>query len=434
MNKKELMLLKQPVIEILRVLVGILFIFSGFVKCVDPMGGAIKIDDYFIAWGMSEIPMTFSIALSVIQNILEFTVGFALLFRIFIPLASLGALLFMVIFTPLTLYIAIANPVSDCGCFGDAVKLTNWQTFWKNMIFLPMSLIVYFNRHSFKEKLSRWRRASICGCGVMLSLTLCIKGLTDEPIIDFRPYSVGTNIREAMEIPDDAPQPVYKTTFILKKDGIEKEFDEDNYPYNDTTWVYVDTHTEVLDEGFTPAIKDFTLTDKYEEVVTNELLGTEEQIVLVVSPSLENVRGTDLERISHLSDICVENDLRMYILTASTLGGQERFTTESNRRYEYLQGDETMLKTIVRGDAGVIVLQHGTIVAKYHIAHLPMDRDWKNPAASFLRFINADYEQSIIICITLAVALLVIALHHTKHKQHTKFYEKENRSRKLEDE
>lgn len=407
MNTKNVNANFQMILETIRVIVGILFVFSGMVKCIDPIGGAIKIEDYFVAWGLTDIPMAVCITLSVIQNILEFIVGFALVAKIYVPLASLGALIFMAFFTPLTLYIAVAEPVSDCGCFGDAVKISNWQTFYKNLLFLPLTILLYIFRGNFKIQLKRWKKAEILICGLVIGFLTMVKGLTDEPLIDFRPYSVGTNISEAMSIPEDAPQAEYKTTFILQKNGIYEEFDEHNYPYNDTTWVYVDTHTEVINEGYVPPIKDFTLIDRYGEVVTDDLLNTDEQLVLIVSPKLNEVDEQEIAKVAHLKDVCDKNDLRMYILTASTVENQQAFSLEAKHDFEYLQGDETMLKTIVRAKAGVIVMQRGNIVAKYHINHIPLDRDWKNPAATYLRNINQSSEQYLIICIIFALALVV---------------------------
>ncbi|MCQ2214937.1 MAG: DoxX family protein [Bacteroidales bacterium] len=408
----------QMILNIIRVIVGVLFVFSGVVKCIDPLGGAIKIEDYFVAWGLTEIPMAVCITLSVIQNILEFIVGYSLLFKIYVPLATIGALLFMLIFTPLTLYIAIANPVSDCGCFGDAVKISNWQTFYKNLLFLPMTVLLVIYRNNFNINIRSWKKAIILMCGLVIGFLFMVKGLTDEPVIDFRPYSIGTNIREAMSTPEDAPQAEYKTTFILQKDGIYQEFDENNYPYNDSTWVYVDTHTEVIDEGYVPPIKDFTLIDRYGEVVTDDLLNTEEQIVLVVSPKLNEVDEKEAEKVAHLKDVCDNNDLRFYILTASTFENQQAFSVGTKHDFDYLQGDETMLKTIVRAKAGVIVMQKGNIVAKYHINHIPLDKEWKNPAATYLRNINRSYEQYLIICIIFALALIIsnIKVKFTIHK------------------
>lgn len=418
MKTKKVSANLQMILEVIRVIVGILFFFSGIVKCVDPIGGAIKIEDYFIAWGFADLPMALYTTLSVIQNILEFLVGYALLFNIFVPLASFGALIFMAIFTPLTLYIAVANPVSDCGCFGDAVKISNWQTFYKNLVFLPLTVVLVIFRNNFKSDLKRWRKIAILLLGAFVGFMFMVKGLTDEPVFDFRPYHVGTNIRESMTIPDDAAQAEYKTTFILEKDGVFQEFDENNYPYNDTTWTYVDTHTEVIDEGYVPPIKDFTLIDKYGEVVTDDLLNTEEQLVLVVSPKLNEVNMDEAKKVAHLKEVCDNNDMRLYVLTASTLDLQEGFSVNCKSDFEYLQGDETMLKTIVRAKAGIIVMQKGNIVAKYHINHIPLDKEWKNPAATYLRNINHSYEQYLIICIILALALVIsnIKVKFTIHK------------------
>ena len=183
----------SPLLTLMRILLGLLFVFSGFVKCIDPTGGAIKIEDYFVAWGL-DVPFSVDMVLSFIQNLLEFSAGFLMLFDLFIPISSLVVLLFMIVFTPLTLYIAIANPVSDCGCFGDAVKLTNWQTFFKNLIFLPMAVLVFANRKKFHSRLRKSGQMSAALIGIITGVLISFTGISDEPWIDFRPFSVGTDI------------------------------------------------------------------------------------------------------------------------------------------------------------------------------------------------------------------------------------------------
>ena len=174
-------------------ILGALFIFSGITKCIDPTGGAIKVEDYFVAWGFDNAPWWLCMALSSIQNVIEFTTGFMLFCGAFIEISSLIALLFMIFFTPLTLYIALANPVSDCGCFGDAFKITNWQTFGKNIFFLAVAILVFVWRHVDDDNATkRWKQLTMTVTGLAVSLLVTIKGVTDEPIIDFRPYAVGS--------------------------------------------------------------------------------------------------------------------------------------------------------------------------------------------------------------------------------------------------
>ncbi len=409
--------LKYVFFNLLRLSLGLLFLFSGFVKCVDPVGGAIKIEDYFIAWGFSNVPEGFCLFLSVLQNIVEFTVGFALFVGVHVRLASLFALLFMLFYTPLTLYIALVNPVSDCGCFGDAVKLTNWQTFFKNLIFLPIAFLVFKWSKELKPSVKRWRQTALLACGVTIGVLVSIKGLTDEPMIDFRPFSVGTDVPQAMSVPSNAPLTEYATTFLLEKDGVIKEFDEKNYPYDDSTWVYRETRTVVVKEGYTPSINDFTFIDRDGEDHSEELLHDPEPIFLAISPKLEKSDDCDLTRIANLSDMVRKNGYRFYVCTSSTEDVLLQIQSEfPDSELSFLLADETMLKTIVRSNLSVIVMQRGVISAKYHINHLPDFNTFAAaPTSSYLQSVELSYDWLQMLCLVL-VCIIVFMLVYKRKK------------------
>lgn len=414
MNSRQY--INDRLLHTLRVVLGMLFVFSGFVKCIDTTGGAIKIEDYFVAWGMDGIPFGVCMGLSLVQNVAEMTVGYLLICNVFVSLSSLVALLFMAFFTPLTLYIAIADPVSDCGCFGDAVKLSNWQTFYKNLLFLPIAVVVYWKRERFRQLIVTWRKCAIAIVGIAASVIISVKGITDEPIIDFRPYSVGTDIAEAMAIPEDAPMPEYQTTFILSKNGEEKEFDENNYPYNDSTWTFIDSKSVVISEGYVPPIKDFTLIDREGENKTNEILASAEPVYLFVSPMLDKVSDEHVKTVKKVVESQFAKGRQTYILTASGEAQQAKFNERAETGFDYLMGDETMLKTIVRSNPGLIVIQNGVIVAKYHPDHLPA-HGIDNPLATYLTNISAENVRLIILCIIFAVGLLLTTLYKKQRSQ-----------------
>ncbi len=405
--------MKDKTITLLRILIGLLFVFSGFVKCIDPIGGAIKIEDYFVAWGLENIPFSICTALSVIQNVIEFTIGYMLIVRISIPLASTITLAFMCFYTPLTLYIAIVNPVSDCGCFGDAVKLTNWQTFWKNAIFLPIAVYIFVNRHNYRNNLSKWRKAAMFSIGFLISVIISAKGITDEPIIDFRPFSVGTDINASMQIPDDAPLPEYKTTFILEKDGVRQEFDENNYPYNDSTWIYIDSKTQVISEGYTPAITDFTLSNAEGDSQTDRILASEKPIILVISPKVEDVSDKHLHLLSDIAKAMEIKDRELHIVTSSSQTAQKQTDSRANNTFSYLQADETMLKTITRSNPGIIVIQNGVIIAKYHIDHLPIQGLGDPLSTNLTNIVNENVRLTILSAI-FATAFLILLINFRK--------------------
>ncbi len=242
--------------NLFRWLVGATFIFSGFVKVIDPLGYGYKIADYLEAMNLASID-SISLPFAIILAVFELVIGFSLFFNQLPKLGALGALIMMVFFTPLTLWLAIANPVSDCGCFGDALVITNWQTFFKNLVLLAMAILLFAQRKKMKTAYRagvQWVIMFIVG---FASLGLSIYCLKTLPIIDFRPYHVGANIAEGMIIPEDAPKPVIESKFIYEKDGKQQDFPIDNLP--DSTWTFVDAKHEIIDQGYVPPIHDFTM-------------------------------------------------------------------------------------------------------------------------------------------------------------------------------
>lgn len=246
--------------NICRWLVGATFIFSGFVKVIDPMGYGYKIADYLEAMHLESIA-SISLTMAIILAVLELVIGLSLFFNLLPRLGALGSLLMLAFFTPLTLWLAIANPVSDCGCFGDALIITNWQTFFKNVILLAMTILIFVKRKKFEptyHKGIQWVLMFIFG---FASLGLGLYCLNNLPIIDFRPYHIGANIAEGMIVPEDAPKPVVESFFIYKKDGETKKFKIDELP--DSTWTFVDAEHKIVDPGYIAPIHDFTMESTF---------------------------------------------------------------------------------------------------------------------------------------------------------------------------
>lgn len=410
MNKQT----KQAAFRLLRILLGALFVFSGFVKCIDPTGGAIKIEDYFLAWGWTDSPWWLCLSLSIVQNVVEFTAGFMLICGVYLNVASFITLAFMVFFTPLTLYIALANPVSDCGCFGDAFKVTNWQTFGKNVVFLAVAIAVFLWRKVDGEGGKKWRQAAMTAMGLLVAGLVSIKGLTDEPLMDFRPYAVGTDIKASMSIPDDAPMTEYKTTFILEKDGVRKEFDENDYPYEDSTWVFIDSKSEVLNEGYVPPISDFSFMTPEGEDVSENLLESSSPVFIAIAPKLEKANQAQMVKLGHQFELAQKNGFDFFLATASPATDFFAADSLAGIALNYLLADETMLKTIVRSNPGLIVLQNGIIVAKYNFDHMPFDAELASPAAAYLSNLKRSYEWMLVVCLGLSCALVWLLLYYNK--------------------
>lgn len=353
---------------IARIITGLVFVFSGTVKAIDPLGSTYKFSDYFTAFGL-DFMQALSLPLAFILCLAEFITGFALLTGIKYRAGLTGITLLMLIFTPLTLVLALTNPVSDCGCFGDAVKLTNWQTFWKNVVLMAFVLILLFDRNKPSEYLR-----NIPGWLVISSVSVIFVVFTGYnlkylPVIDFLPYKKVNNIKELMQIPENAPAPVYKTTFIYEKNGVKKEFTIDNFPADDTTWKFIDQKSVLVKKGYEPPIHGFSIVTADNRDITDMVLNNNNFTLLMISQKLENAKPERLEKGFLTGRRCIEKGIDFYILTASS--------SEKIKEYEngltFCQTDEITLKTMVRSNPGYIMMRNGTITGKWSWANLPED-------------------------------------------------------------
>ena len=356
--------------SIARTLLALTFLFSGFVKAVDPLGTVYKIQDYLhegfggiFQWA---IPAAGVAAVCLIA--LEWLPGIAMLLNVRTQWTSWITLLFYCIMTPLTLYIAIANPVSDCGCFGDALVITNWQTFWKNIILLLLSICLVICRKAIPELFSWWMEIIIALAALGSVAGIMGYSYTHLPQIDFRPYKVGNHIPTLMEIPDDAEVDQYEITLIYAKDGKEQTFTLENYPKGDPEWTFVDQKSVLIKKGYVPPIHDFEIETLEGDYITQDILESEEPIALVVMYDLSKTDTTQLEKLMHM----IHEYPRVYFLTAS--GEEEIFAfaeelgwDEETTYSTFCFTDPITLKTIVRANPGVIVVQNGTIIDKYNL-------------------------------------------------------------------
>lgn len=352
-----------------RLLFGATFLFSGFVKAVDPLGTAYKITDYFEAFGIPSFDWL-SIIFAFILITLEFCIGFAMFFNVKLKETSYLALLFMLVMTPLTLYLAIENPVSDCGCFGDAIVLTNWETFYKNVILCVLLLMVFVTQKVNRPWLSEWGCWLFLSIAAFISLGICTYGYTHLPFIDFRPYKIGNNITEGMQIPDDAPMDEYETTFVYAKGGIEKEFTLENYPADDSTWVFVRQNSVLVKQGYVPPIHDFSIVTEQGDI-TDIVLETPGYTLLVISHKLEKVATNAIPQVNQILSWAEQHDIACYWLTSSYQDQVDAFRQRYQVTVPFGATDDITLKTIIRANPGLVLLRQGTVVAKWHCNQLP---------------------------------------------------------------
>lgn len=366
-----------------RLILGIVFIFSGFVKGVDPLGSTYKFTDYFNAFNLGFLE-PLALVLAITLAAMEFIIGVSLLFRFRYQLGVWVVLVFMSFFTMITLILALTNPVSDCGCFGDAIIMTNWQTFFKNLILIPFVLHIFWFRASRQDSfkpLFSWLAITVF---TLVFLGMEIHAYRHLPQLDFRPYSVGTYIPAKMSIPEGAPQDEFKTFLYYEKDGTVEEFNEDNFPWEDTTWTYVDSKHILLKKGYEPPIHDFTIVDETDIDITTEILSDDGYSFLLVATHLEKSDTEALNYASRLAAWCGQAGHSFYCTTASGEQEIEEIRQTQDPAFGFHTTDEITLKTIVRANPGLLLLREGTILAKWHYRDFPELEDFEDILPSLM--------------------------------------------------
>jgi uncharacterized membrane protein YphA (DoxX/SURF4 family) len=354
-----------------RFVLAVVFIFSGFVKAIDPLGTQYKIQDYLDALGWTDVfPESIPFIVAALLGMLEFCLGVYLFFGIRRIIAPRAVVAVMAIMTPLTFWLALDNPVSDCGCFGDAVVLTNWETFGKNVVLLAMSLVVLkWRKRIFPLATTRfdWLIALYGFLYIFCMTIYCYRHL---PIFDFRPYYVGADIRQGMEIPEGKEPTEFETRFVLQKDGVEKEFTLENYP--DSTWTFVDSRTVVKKKGYEPPIHDFSMI-RYEdgEDITEQVLADERYTFLLVAHQLEQASDSRIDLINELYDYCLEYGYAFYCLTSSSDEDILKWQEDTGAEYPFCLMDNITLKTMVRSNPGLILLKKGVVIHKWNVVDFP---------------------------------------------------------------
>ena len=358
-------------VNICRFVLGGLFIFSGFVKAVDPLGSFYKIQDYLTAFGMiSWFPKYLPLLIGIILSAIEFCVGIFLFLGIRRKIASTLALLLMCVMTPLTLYLALANPVSDCGCFGDAWVLTNWQTFGKNVVLLIAAISVFKGREQIIRFITMKMEWMVSMYTFLFVFALSFYCLQYLPILDFRPYKIGTDIQSSMQIPEGAKPSIFESRFILEKEGKKQEFTLENYP--DSTWTFVETRTILKEKGYEPPIHDFSMMSlETGEDITDSVLSDKGYTFLLVAHRIEEADDSNIDLINEIYDYSVEHGYGFYALTSSPEDEIESWREKTGAEYPFCQMDDITLKTIIRSNPGLLLIKDGTILNKWSDTRLP---------------------------------------------------------------
>ena len=371
--------LRITAVNVCRFVLAATFIFSGYVKAIDPLGTLYKLKDYAAAMSLNGLlPDWALVGVAIALGALEFALGVFMLFAVRRHVVSRITLAFMTAMTVLTLWIFVADPVKDCGCFGDALKLTNGETLLKNIVLSACAALVAWRPVDMARFISRsnqWIVRYYTVAYIVITSVYCLYTL---PIFDFRPYHVGMNIKQGMEIPEGAEQPEFESTFLLRKNGETREFTLDNYP--DSTWEYVDTRTVQTKKGYEPPIHDFALTtcDTGEDI-TEQVLTKKGYTFLLVSPRLAVADDSNFGDIDQIYEYAEENGADFYCVTASANDEIERWRDLTGAEYQFCNADETTLKTMIRSNPGLMLLKDGTIIGKWSHNALPQTDDLTAP-------------------------------------------------------
>ena len=359
------------IVNLCRMALALTFILSGYVKAIDPLGTQYKLNDYAAAMHLSEyIPDWLTLTGAIALAMTEFALGIFMLFAIRRHLVSRLMTAMMVMMTLITVWIFIANPVKDCGCFGDAIKLTNGETLLKNIVLLAAAIVTAMRPMDMARLISKSNQWIVTNYTLVYIVCTSIYCLYALPTFDFRPYHIGANIKKGMEIPEGAEQPEFETTFILKKNGQTREFTLDNYP--DSTWEFVDSKTVQTRQGYEPPIHDFSLTDtETGDDITDNVLSHKGYTFLLISRSLAYADDSNFGDIDQIYEYASEHNIPFYCVTASTDSDINRWRDLTGAEYPFCTADETTLKTIIRSNPGLLLLKDATIIGKWSHNQLP---------------------------------------------------------------
>ncbi len=347
-----------------RIAVGILFIISGFIKLNDPVGFSFKLEEYFSA-GVLDMPflMPYSLALSIVIVIFEVLLGVFLLLGFQRKFTIWSLLLMILFFTFLTGYSAYFNKVTDCGCFGDAIKLTPWESFTKDVILLVLIIVLFIGQRFINPLFSmKFRKGA-----VLVVLLGCVWYtyfvLNHLPTIDFRPYKIGANIEEGMGVPEDAPKAIFEYAWRFKVNG-EDQIVVTNGAYPTVDGEFIDVETTEIQKGYEPPIHDFTIEQEGVDF-TKEIL-SEKKLVMVIAYDLAKTNETVFKEIKEITDEAIRKGYKVIGMSASNEAFTSNIIKKNDLNFEFYFTDETTLKTIVRSNPGLLVLERGTINQKAH--------------------------------------------------------------------
>ena len=372
----------RNLVWICRILVGLLFIFSGLIKINDPLGFSYKLEEYFEVFHIGFLS-SFALSMAIILCSLEIILGFALLIGVRAKSVAWGLLLLIIFFAFLTFYSAYFKVVQTCGCFGDAIPLTPWQSFSKDLVLLLLILVIFRNRRTIDPLFSKKTGDNLLITSVVIAVGIGLYTYNFMPVIDFLPYKVGANILDEMKTPPGAKPDEYEIIYNLKnkKTGEAKEMTDKEYLksniWKDDNWEVIGKPESVLiKKGFTPKIIDLSIQDAQGSDYTKELLSSPFYNLIVVAYDLDHTDVQAIGRINALAATLIQNfNTRTILLTSNSPKDAEAFAKKNHLVTEIFYADGVPLKTMVRANPGVFLMKNGTIINKWHYHSLPKYED-----------------------------------------------------------
>lgn len=347
-----------------RVFVGLLFVISGFIKLNDPVGFSFKLEEYF-SQGVLDLPFfePHALMLSIVIVVFEVLLGVMLLVGFRVKFTVWSLLLMIIGFTFLTFYSAYYEKVTDCGCFGDAIKLTPWQSFAKDIILLFFIGILFMGKR-FIQPLMNANLIRLVTFAALLSSGIYVYYVMNHlPVFDFRPYKINANIEAGMNVPEDAPKSVFEYAWKFKTSEGEKIIvTNGNYPSVEGDFIAVET-TEIQ-KGYEPPIHDFTIEKNGEDFALSLL--QEPKLVMIIGYDLRKTHLSAFFEIKEATDAAIKKGYKVIGMSASNNEQTAKLIKDYKLNFEFYFTDETTLKTMVRSNPGILVLEKGTIKQKVH--------------------------------------------------------------------
>lgn len=360
------------ILWLLRIIVGALFIFSGLIKANDPLGLSYKMNEFFDVWDMGFM-VQYSLALSVLMIGFEIIAGIGLLLGAAFRSFSFLLLLLTLFFTFLTAYVYLTDKIKECGCFGDCIKISNAETFWKDVVLTILVVILFAYRKRVQPLFNSKITLVLMTLTVIFAFGTQWYTLNYLPYYDCLAYKKGANIWEKMQPPPGSTPDVYKNVMTYEKDGKRQDFDETNYPWQDTTWKFVDNKPVLVQKGNSdPAIKDFVLNDYTGNDLTEGILKEPGYTFLLFIKDVKKANRENIERLQTLITTANQLNVPFYVLSSSAKSDADKFAADYKLQgAQWLIIDGTVSKTAMRTNPGLMLLKDGTIQNKWSFKSYP---------------------------------------------------------------